>query len=53
LHLPRKIKNSDLKIITNRSEIKFCNIIFLQILIPTKNVFLMSFLGRKNFMFAK
>jgi hypothetical protein len=35
-----KYKISDLKINTNRFEIEFCTITFLQILIPTKNEFL-------------
>jgi hypothetical protein len=44
-----KLKSSDLKIITNRFGIKFCTINFLQILILTKNEFLISFQGMKNF----
>jgi hypothetical protein len=41
-NLLKNKKSSDLKIITNRFEIKFCLGKFLQILIPTKNLFFLN-----------
>ncbi len=48
LHIPRKIKISDLEIMTNWFGIKFCTIKFLQILILTKNGFLIWFQSTKK-----